>query len=143
MGVIIMKKSSIFIVPLVSVLCFSSCEKNDLEKSKSEPIKTSYWKATLSNGYLFYVGIEELTKEYKKYHPIKDMDKYTNAFIKEITDERGLQMSKSFGMAYKDKNQIITSRSDVYEYDGENLSCTYEGETVQFAEITKEEYDGI
>ncbi len=155
-----MKKLLIFTVALAGVLCFASCEKKHSSRGGgssgglSRTIETSYWRATLSNGYLFYVGIEELTEEDKNNAPFEFNDKYTNTFTAEIQDSNdpyynGMPEAQLSGVAYKENNQIIVQSivsgggidiPKIYDYDGKNLSCVVDGDTVQFAEITEDEW---
>ncbi len=155
-----MKKLLIFAVALIGVLCFVSCEKKHSSRGggsssgSSEPIKTSYWSATLSSGESFYIGIEGLTKEDKDDLP-SELKKCTNTLDGYIVSpEHPIYSAQLNGVAYQAKNQIIVEGyvrqngsgdievPDIYEYDGNSLNCTLNnGETVQFTEITKEEYD--
>ncbi len=150
-----MKKLLIFAVALVGVLCFSACENNENGLGTSyEPIPTSYWLATLSDGSLFSIGIQELTKEDKDDLP-SDLRKCTNEIEAHIaSSDHPIYSSQLLnGLSYWENNQIIIESyirdngefevPKIYNYDGNSLSCTLEenGETVQFTQITKEEYD--
>ncbi len=141
-----MKKLSILMITFFSVLCLSSCQKDDSKNGNSDAIETSYWKAVLNNGESFYVAIEEITAEDKEDAPIPFNDKYTNLLMAEIDGY------SSVGFAYRDNNHIqVVSLfefgrrfPETYDYNGTMLSCEYDGEYAAFIKISEEQfYDSV
>ncbi len=146
-----MKKLLIIMTALVSVLCFTSCDKDGV---KSEPFPTSYWQVAISEEITMYVGVEDLEDG----TIIVGVDKKcTNTIIAQITEKTyyyTIPQSFSMGGALY-KNDVLEAYYNgmgigeedlpqifnVKVVDGvTSLSCSYNGQELTFTPMTESEF---